>query len=117
MVPTIPPPILPLPHLKQLQDVSSFYFIYVHEAHQSYSLTFIYSFHLPLSLKYPPHYTHCTYFTVLSFIFNSKIACFFDSTGLRGQDSDPSALALGLEPEMAYSTSLKSQHRAVEVQA
>jgi hypothetical protein len=36
-----------LPHLKQLQEVSSFYFTYVYEAHQQYSLTVVSSFHHP----------------------------------------------------------------------
>jgi hypothetical protein len=43
-----------------------FCFIYVYV----YSLTFIFSISLPPSHKYS--HTHCTYFTVLSFIINSK---------------------------------------------
>jgi hypothetical protein len=58
-----PPPPFPTlspTHLKQLQEVSSFYFLYVYGAHQPHSLTFISSH-------------NCTYFTVLSFIINSKV--------------------------------------------
>jgi hypothetical protein len=46
--PTNPSP----PHLKQLWEVSSFYFMYVYEAHRPYSLTFI-SIHLPLPTSTP----------------------------------------------------------------
>jgi hypothetical protein len=52
-------------HLKQLQEVSSFYFVYVYEAHQPYSFTFISSI-LPL--------TSITYVIVLSFTINSKVS-------------------------------------------
>jgi hypothetical protein len=68
-----PPPSHPhnllLSHLKHLQDILSFYFMYVYEVHQPYSLTFI-SFIHSLPTSTPPQ---CTYFTVLSFIFNSKV--------------------------------------------
>jgi hypothetical protein len=37
----LPPPPPSLPHLKHLREVLSFYFIYVREAHQPYSLIFI----------------------------------------------------------------------------
>jgi hypothetical protein len=74
---------LPLPynplttHLKQLQEDSSFHFIYVCEAHQPYSLTFISSIYHPPPTNYP---THTTYFILLSFIINSKLnvqRCFY----------------------------------------
>jgi hypothetical protein len=37
------------PFLKQLQDVSSFYFVYEYEVHQPYFFTFISFIHLPFS--------------------------------------------------------------------
>jgi hypothetical protein len=57
---------LSLPHLKQLQEIFSFYFIKVCEVHQPYSLT-LNSFVHP-----PPHTSAPTtlYFTVLYFIIN-----------------------------------------------
>jgi hypothetical protein len=47
------------------------YFICVCEAHQPYPSPSFPSFTLPTSDKYPPH---CTYFTVLFLIFNSKVS-------------------------------------------
>jgi hypothetical protein len=52
--------------------------LYVYEAYQPYSLTFISSFHLPPSCKYP----HIPYFTVLSFIINSKAVLGFEFRAL-----------------------------------
>jgi hypothetical protein len=60
-----------MPHLKQLQKVSSFYFMCLYEVHQSYCLTFISSIYLPPPTNIPPH---CTIFTNLFFIFNSKVS-------------------------------------------
>jgi hypothetical protein len=40
------------PHINQLQEVSLFNFMYVYEAHQSYSLTFISSIHPSTSSPY-----------------------------------------------------------------
>jgi hypothetical protein len=59
-----------VPHLKQLLEISLFYFIYEYGAYQPYSLTLISSIHHPCSHNHIPH---CTYFTVLSLIFNSKV--------------------------------------------
>jgi hypothetical protein len=53
-LPPAPPSTTSLPHLKQLQEVPSFYFIYVYKAHQPYSLTFISSIHLPPPTSIPP---------------------------------------------------------------
>jgi hypothetical protein len=53
-------------HLKYLQEVSLFYSIHVHEAHQPYSFTFSSSIHPPPSHKH-------SYFTVLSFVINKKV--------------------------------------------
>jgi hypothetical protein len=79
------PPHLPCPHhcpttpsphhLRQLQEISSFCFMYVYEVHQPYSLTLISSILPPPSHKYPlPAHTHCTCFTVLSFVIRSKVS-------------------------------------------
>jgi hypothetical protein len=55
-----------LPHLKQLQEVSLFYFIYVYEANQLH-------LHSP-SHEYPPTHTHTLYlFYRPVFIVNSKV--------------------------------------------
>jgi hypothetical protein len=56
-----PPQQTPL-RLKQLQEVSLFYFVYVYEAHQSFSLTFISSIPSLPPTKNP--LKHCTYFKV-----------------------------------------------------
>jgi hypothetical protein len=42
-----------LPHIKQLQEVSLFYFVYANEAHQPYSFTFTSSIHLPFPINTP----------------------------------------------------------------
>jgi hypothetical protein len=42
----------------------------VYEIHQPYSLTSVSSIHLSPPISTP----HCTYFTILSFIFNSKVS-------------------------------------------
>jgi hypothetical protein len=70
--PSPQPPNLHWPHLKQLQEVSWFYFTHVYEAYQPYSLTFISSIHSSSPTSTPSH-THCTYFTILSSVINSKV--------------------------------------------
>jgi hypothetical protein len=53
----------PLPiHLRQIKEVSSFYFLYVYEAHQSYCFIIVSSIHTSF-LQVPP--IHYTYFIVL----------------------------------------------------
>jgi hypothetical protein len=63
-----PPTTVIPPHLKQLQKVPSFYFMYVYEAHQPYSLTFIPSIR-PLP---PPPVPPILYLFYSPFILNSK---------------------------------------------
>jgi hypothetical protein len=55
------------PHIKQLQDVSLFYFTYIYEVHQPYSLTFISFVHPPASHKYPPP---------VLYLFYSPVFCY-----------------------------------------
>jgi hypothetical protein len=49
ITPPSPLSIPSLPHLKQLHEVSSSYFVYVYGTHQPYSLTLISSIHPPTS--------------------------------------------------------------------
>jgi hypothetical protein len=45
--------------------VLSFYFVYVHECHQPYYLTFMSSIHSPTSHRYPSHYLFCSPLSLL----------------------------------------------------
>jgi hypothetical protein len=56
-------PISSPPHLKQLQEVSLFYFIYLNEVHQTHTFTLISFIQTPPPIRTIPH-THGTYFTV-----------------------------------------------------
>jgi hypothetical protein len=64
------PPTSFQPHLKQLQKVSVFYFVYI--SISTILLHFHFLIHPPPSYKYPAH-TYCIYLTVLSFITNPKV--------------------------------------------
>jgi hypothetical protein len=66
-----PSPLHAFSHLKQLQKISLFYFIYVHKAHPSYSPSFIPFIHSSPSHKYSPHQD---LFYSLSFILNSVVS-------------------------------------------
>jgi hypothetical protein len=54
-----------------LQKIWLFYFVYLYEALQPYSFTFISSIHLPLPHKYPPP-LHLFYSLIFHFQFPSQ---------------------------------------------
>jgi hypothetical protein len=62
---------LPCSHLKELQEVSLFYFIQVYEVHQSYSLTLIPFIHPPPFQKYLPPTVSILQSCLLLLIFKS----------------------------------------------
>jgi hypothetical protein len=67
--PTVSSPSTPsMPRIKQLQEVALFSFIY--QAHQPFFLTLVSLVHPSVSHTYSP--THCTCFTVLSYLLLSK---------------------------------------------
>jgi hypothetical protein len=61
-----PPSYPSSPHLKQLQEISLFYFIY--EVHQRYTVTFISFFHPSPSYYYHPH---------ILYLFYSPVFCYW----------------------------------------